>query len=59
MFTTSDDFTFSKSTEKSLTFTKSGNTDCSGYYYRIVFNVTKSTSGNAGLDLKSVVFNNN
>ena len=55
-FTTEDNFTFSKSTAKSLTFTKSGDTDLTGYFYRIVFTVSNSTSTNYGLDLTSIVF---
>ena len=59
VFTTTDNLTFQKGTEKSITFTKSGDHDLTGYYYRIVFNITKSTSGNAGLDLTSIVFSEN
>ena len=58
-FTTTDTFTFSVSTAKSLTFKKSGTTDCSGKYYRIVFNVSNSTTSNYGIDLQKILFYNN
>lgn len=57
-FTTTDDMTFSKSTAKNVTFTKSGNTDLSdGYFYRIVFNFSNTTNSNYGLDLTEITFN--
>lgn len=59
-FTTSDELSFSTATNKNITFTKSGTTDCTGLYFRIVFNITKSitksSKGNAGLDLTGITF---
>ena len=58
-FTTSDTFTFAAGTAKSLTFTKSGSTDCDGYRYKIVFSYTHSASKNYGLDLTGITFYKN
>lgn len=59
-FTTTDNLSFSVGTSKSLTYTKSGTTNCSGYYYRIVFNVSNSNkSSNYGLDVNSITFYKN
>ena len=55
-FTTSDNMTFAVSTAKTVTFTKSGTADCSGKYYRIVFNLSNSKSSNYGLDVNSIEF---
>ena len=58
-FTTSDTFAFSAGTAKSLTFTKSGSTDCDGYRYKIVFTCSNSNNSNYGLDLKGITFYKN
>ncbi len=55
-FSTTDDLSFAVSTNKSITFVKSGSADCSGKFYRIVFNVTNASSKNYGLDLVSITF---
>ncbi|MBQ9548586.1 MAG: InlB B-repeat-containing protein [Bacteroidales bacterium] len=58
-FTTSDTFTFAVGTAKTLTFTKSGSTDCDGYRYKIVFTCSNSKNSNYGLDLKGITFYKN
>ena len=58
-FTTSDNLDFSVGTAKSLTFNKNGSTNCSGYYYRIVFNLTNNKTSNYGLDLSGITFYKN
>lgn len=59
-FTTSATFPFNTaSTATDFTFTKSGTTDCTGKYYRIVFHVKNSTTTNYGLDVKSITFYSN
>lgn len=58
-FTTSGTFEFAASTSKSLTFTKSGSTDCDGYRYKIVFTCSNSKSSNYGLDLTGITFYKN
>ena len=55
-FTTSDSFTLPKGAEHNITFTKSGTTNVNGYYFKIVFTVTNSTTNNGGVDLTSIVF---
>lgn len=55
-FTTTDEITVPKSTEKNFTFTKSGSTSVNGYYFKIVFTVSNSSSSNGGVDLTSIVF---
>ena len=56
-FTTSFDCsTFPKNTPTDVTFTKVGTADCSGYYYRIVFNVSNSNNSNYGLDVTEIGF---
>ena len=57
--TTFDCSTFPKGSATEVTFTKVGTTNCSDYYYRIVFNVTNSNTSNYGLDVNEVVFYNN
>ena len=57
-FTTSDNMTFAKGTATTVTFTKTGTADCSGKYYRIVFNLTNSANTNYGLDVNSIEFYN-
>ena len=59
-FTTSDNFNFSVSTTKSVTFAlPNGINSCSGKYYRIEFNVSNNKDKNYGLDLTSITFNHN
>lgn len=55
-FTTSDALTFAASTDKTITFTKSGSTDCTSKFYRIAFNLTNTDTKNHGLKVTSISF---
>lgn len=55
-FTTSDALTFAESTDKTITFTKSGSTDCTSKFYRIAFNLTNTDTKNHGLKVTSISF---
>ena len=55
-FTTSDSLTLPKTAEHNITFTKSGSTNVTGYYFKIVFTVSNSDTSNGGVDLTSIVF---
>ena len=58
-FTTSDSFTFSASTAKSLTFTRSGSDNLTNYRYKIVITYTHNKSSNYGLDITGMTFYKN
>ena len=57
-YTTAESLSFSASTDKTLTFNKSGSTDCTSKYYRFVFNITGDCADtkNHGLKVTSITF---
>lgn len=53
-FTTEATLTFAKDTDKDLVYTKSGDTDCTGKYFRVAINATNNYTSNYGLKIKSI-----
>ena len=58
-FNTTASFPYNSTTATDFTFTKSGSTNCNGYFYRITISYDNSGSSNAGLNLSSIVFYKN